>query len=138
MTTINEFINSTGLRATIKPAAINPYIVKDEWAKTASHWSVWLHCGRERMHTYYSMGSAHEGAPELADVLDSLASDAASFPLDWHAEEAFADWCADYGYDTDSRKAYGTFKIIAAQTERLKRLLGSAGLNTLCCEVERL
>lgn len=67
---------------------MNPYIAKDEWAERSSHWSVWLHCGKQRMHTYYSMGSAHTAAPKLCDVLYSLASDAASFPLDWHTGDA--------------------------------------------------
>lgn len=138
MMTIEQFIAKHGVTAKIKPTTINPFVANDEWAQSASHWSVWLHSGRERMHTYYSMGSAHTEPPKLADVLDSLASDAASFPLDWGTEEAFAEWCSDYGYDTDSRKAYNTFRVIAAQTERMKRVFGAAGLNELCCETERL
>lgn len=137
-TTIEQFIASAGITATIKPAERNPHIDADDWALDASHWSVWLRCGRSRMHTYFSMGSAHTEPPKLRDVLDGLASDAASFPLDWDTDEAFAGWCSDYGYSTDSRKAYRTYRIIAAQTERLKRLLGSSALNTLCCEVDRL
>jgi len=35
------------------------------------------------------------------------------------------DWCAEYGYDTDSRKAERTFRAVERQTKALKRMLGS-------------
>lgn len=139
MRTIHDFIKSARITATIKPTDRNPYAENDDWAKTADHWSVWLKCDGHRMHTYFSMGSGHNGkAPKLCDVLDSMASDAAGYPLDSDTEAAFAEWCGEYGYDTDSRKTHRTFKVIGQQIERLKRLLGPAALNVLCCEVERL
>jgi hypothetical protein len=42
-------------------------------------------------------------APKLADVLYSLLLDGEA------ADETFEDWCANYGYDSDSRKAEATF-----------------------------
>jgi hypothetical protein len=38
-------------------------------------------------------------APKLDDVLACLVRDAI------HSTQTFDDWCSDYGYDTDSRKA---------------------------------
>ena len=43
-------------------------------------------------------------APTAASVLYSLLLDASG------ADENFYDWCADYGYDTDSRKALATYE----------------------------
>lgn len=43
-------------------------------------------------------------APTAGSVLYSLLLDASS------ADENFHDWCANYGYDTDSRKALATYE----------------------------
>ena len=43
-------------------------------------------------------------APTAASVLYSLLQDASG------ADENFHDWCANYGYDTDSRKALATYE----------------------------
>lgn len=43
-------------------------------------------------------------APTAASVLYSLLLDASG------ADENFHDWCASYGYDTDSRKALATYE----------------------------
>ncbi len=43
-------------------------------------------------------------APTAGSVLYSLLMDASG------AEENFHDWCANYGYDTDSRKALATYE----------------------------
>ena len=38
----------------------------------------------------------------------------------------FDAWCADFGYDTDSRKAEKTFKACEHQAARLKTFLESS------------
>lgn len=43
-------------------------------------------------------------APTAGSVLYSLLLEASG------ADENFHDWCADYGYDTDSRKALATYE----------------------------
>ncbi|QIG56934.1 hypothetical protein vBPaeSS2019XI_056 [Pseudomonas phage vB_Pae-SS2019XI] len=68
-------------------------------------------------------------APCAADVLYCLLSDANG------ADQNFNDWCADFGYDPDSRKALATYdecsKVLAdvraffsaAEREKLAELL---------------
>lgn len=41
---------------------------------------------------------------------------------DLNCPETFEDFCAEYGYDQDSRKAETTFKACLKQSERLHRL----------------
>jgi len=71
------------------------------------------------------MGPAHVDAkgypkkPKADEVLDCLLSDASS------AGQTFEDWCGDYGYDTDSRRAYATWEAVEQQTARLKAFLGA-------------
>jgi len=98
---------------------------------------------------YFSQGSAHTQDPTLADVLDCLASDAAGYenakrlwkmPADTQSqnvpERAFQEWCAEYGYDTDSRRAEKIFKAVKRQAEQLKRTIGQDAYEELLWNVE--
>jgi hypothetical protein len=89
-----------------------------------------LRCGHRRMTVYFSQGPAIEHEPTVEDVLDCLASDAAG------AADTFEDWCAELGYDSDSRKAEQTYRLIREQSEKLAALLGPAFGELL--KVERL
>jgi hypothetical protein len=91
-----------------------------EWDKGASHWQVVLYrVGKGNpagLVTCYSMGSAHKGAPKLLDVLASLLLDARC------ADEPFESWCADMGYDTDSRRALATYEACAVIGKEMRQL----------------
>jgi hypothetical protein len=80
------------------------------------------------------MGPALIGTPKLADVLDCLASDAAGF----ENAQSFEDWAAEYGYDTDSRKAEKVYRTVERQAKQLRRVLGDEGYNALLWDIERL
>lgn len=73
---------------------------------------------RRRMTVPFFTGSAWTRDPNAHDVLESLLSDASS------ADQSFEDWCGDYGYDTDSRKAERMYRAVVAQTAKLRRFLG--------------
>lgn len=132
--TIGEFITRNDIKMRVTPIDRNPSMDDDTWARAASHWRCTIRCGVRRMVLAFSRGSAHTGPPTLADVLDYLASDAAGYLN----TRDYADWCADLGYDTDSRKAERTFKAVARQTAALERVLGRADMETLLWKVERL
>lgn len=83
----------------------------------------------------FSMGQGHNGkAPKAADVLDCLASDAASVAN----ARNFEDWCAEYGYDIDSRKAERTYNVCLEQADKLKAFLGIEAFEQLLWNTERL
>ena len=110
----------------------------DDWKDSAFHWSVtlsyqgrrhvteyWTGCGNvenqrdslcpglsattkartlwEEQRVTWLRNSAKPIPPSPADVLHSLMLDATAI------EQGFEDWCADLGYDTDSRKAFETY-----------------------------
>lgn len=52
-------------------------------------------------------------APSAYDVLSCISGDV-------NCPDAFADFCAEYGYDEDSRAALATFKRCAAFAKRLR------------------
>jgi len=72
--------------------------------------------------------------PDLACVLDSLASDASSY----ENARNFDEWASEYGYDTDSRKAEKTYRSVGDQAKELLHLLGREVYEILVWKVERL
>lgn len=72
--------------------------------------------------------------PGVASVLDCLASDAASYDN----ARNFEDWCAEFGMDTDSRKAERMYHIVGAQAKLLRHFLGNEAYETLLFKTERM
>jgi hypothetical protein len=63
--------------------------------------------------------------PTVREVLSCLASDVTA------GEVSFEDFCADFGYDTDSRRAYKTWESCRDTGVALTRLYGRTNLQTL-------
>lgn len=138
--TIHEFIAQHGVKMTATRVDSNPALADDQWAREASHYRCTIRAHGKRMQMHYSMGSAHTKAPNIADVLDCLASDAYGLPLPEMAgseDEAFAEWCREYDYDPDSRKALKAYRATLRQTRALGRLFSPSEQATLF-ECERL
>jgi hypothetical protein len=54
-------------------------------------------------------------------------------------QSSFEEWCGEYGYDVDSRKAEKIFRICRRQGQSLLRILGGqAALDDLMYQTERL
>lgn len=75
-------------------------------------WTVQIKCdetGRESKPIPFRCGEAHKDkfgrptAPNCADVVHSIYVDSSA------CHESFDDWCSNFGYDTDSRKALETY-----------------------------
>jgi hypothetical protein len=86
------------------------------------------------MVVYFSQGPAIEQEPTAEDVLDCLASDYAGYDN----ARSFEDWCGEYGYDTDSRKAEAIWREVSAQAHELENLLGRELAQQLAYNTERL
>lgn len=54
--------------------------------------------------------------PQAAGVLYSLLTDTSA------TEQSFANWCADFGYDTDSRKAFSVYEACQQNADKLFKL----------------
>lgn len=90
-----------------------------EWAGQGSHsWSVTLRYKGCQFTLPFYTGSMC-GEVTAADVLSCLALDAGS------TNQSFESWCADLGYDSDSRRAEATYKACQRNAVRLTRLLGN-------------
>lgn len=77
--------------------------------------------------------AAERYRPAVVDVLDCLASDAASV----ECARDFQDWAADMGLDADSRRAERTYNLCREQSRRLRDLLGTDLFESLLYDTER-
>jgi hypothetical protein len=129
--TTSEFVAANKITATVRTADSNPNMLND--GIRMHHFRVTLHMGRKRLTVPFSQGLGISGEPTAADVLDCLASDAAS------AENAagFEDWAADFGYDTDSRKAERTYNARNTIATKLQSLLGAELYDALLWHTDR-
>lgn len=74
------------------------------------------HAGKSFTTDFYT-GLGWDRKPSAADVLGSLVLDATC------DVSTFEDFCSEFGYDTDSRKAEATYKAIKATAPKIKHLL---------------
>jgi hypothetical protein len=137
--TIEQFILINLISMTAERTDSNPNMDGD-----MDHWKVTLRRraaglrGRPivaaTMTTYFSQGYGHNGAtPTVDSVLDCLGSDASA------ADESFEDFCSNFGYDTDSRKAEKTYNACKRSGDKLRRFLGEDAFQQLVYGgVERL
>lgn len=72
--------------------------------------------------------------PSVEDVLDSLASEAAMYD----ESRDFEDFCANLGYDTDSRRAERIYNELGEVAKRLRFFLGREAYDELLYRTERL
>ncbi len=117
--TLQALTNRDRVRADARWADSNPHMDNQDWP--ARHYRVTLLRGRKRMTVPFSCGLGIEREPTAADVLECLLSD--YFTVN---NGLFDDWCAELGYDTDSRKAERTYTTVLRQSDRLSAFLGEA------------
>jgi len=129
MTTFEEFISIKRISMVASYADHNPNMI--EGGENMDHWRCVFKMGRRSLTIYFSMGMAHNGKePTAADVIACVVSDARG--IDYC--RSFEDWCSDYGYDTDSRKAERIFKVCERLAKSLKRFLAGEYEGLLQCE----
>lgn len=131
MLSLKQFIARQGLRFSADWADSNPNAV--DFPAGSSHWRCVLRHGRRQLTVPFSQGPAICHEPELEDVLDCLASDAATY----ENARSFEEWCADLGFNDDSRKAERVYRTVEKQAAGLRRLLGDDTYETLLWETER-
>jgi hypothetical protein len=129
---MSDFILTSKVSMTAELVDRNPHM--SDMPDGSTHWRCVFKRGKSRLTIPFSMGPAHTREPEAADVLDCLASDSAGY----ENAQSFEDWCAEYGYDTDSRKAERIYRTCEAQADKLKAFLGPEAYDTLLWDTDRL
>lgn len=103
----------------------------DRWSQEAKHFIYTLYIKEgarfdKKIRGHYSQGSAIKGVPTIADILNALNMDTQGIE-----GTSFEMWAPDFGYDTDSRKAYRIYEACLKESQQLKELLGISGLEEL-------
>lgn len=132
MATIDQFIASNALRFSYRQ--VDARKDASDWGPGARHYRATIRKGRPSMMVDYSQGAGITDDPQLADVLDSLASEFAGVDN----SRDFADWCSEYGYSDDSRKAERIYRAIIKQRYSLERVIGDDAVQALMYDTERL
>lgn len=136
--TIQEYITDNGIKALVLSASGNAAMKpadgasRDEqrWYREASHYKVTLKRPDGRKLTVpFSCGSACD-KPDAATVLDCLCSDAT-------CPDTFEDFCSEYGYDTESRRAERTFHACLKVRDDMREFLGD-DFDAVVYEMERM
>jgi hypothetical protein len=83
-------------------------------------YAVTLRMGRGSVTTKVGHGKAVCADPTAEDVLSMLASAA----VDVENADSFEDWCAEFGRNTDSRKAYEQWEEAQEAAAEFRRFLG--------------
>lgn len=94
--------------------------VSPDWRMSANPYTVTIRYRGRQMTVPFYTGSAWTKEPDAADVLSCLCSDATSVE---NARD-FAEWCNEFGYDVDSRRAYRTWQECKRNATKVRRLLG--------------
>jgi len=134
LTTTEDFVVHHGVTMTATRADRNPNMGDDEWSRSASHFKCVLRFEGRQLTTYFSQGSAHTNVPTVATVLDCLATDAGTA----FSVGSFEEFCREFGYDDDSRRAERAYRACEAMSGKLERFLGAGLADFLLHEVERL
>ena len=114
-----DFVTDWGL--TMTSEQVDENLNNKEW-KEANHYLCVIktrptaNIKSRQYTTYYSMGYGLQGTPKLTELLECLAMDINGL----ENARNFEDWCAEYGYDTDSRNAEKMFRTIEKQAQDLK------------------
>lgn len=91
---------------------------QDKCQQEANSYRCTLAYKRRRFSFDYWQGRGIEHDPDIVSVLDCLLSDARG------GEASFEEFCAEFGYDTDSRKAEKIWQACVKYSKAMKRLLG--------------
>lgn len=95
-----------------------PWDQYDEWQKEAHPYRVRMRYKGRSLTVDFWMGQAHTAEPDAEGVLDCLLSDASAGEQDFH------EFCSEFGYDEDSRKAEKVWKACKQTAPKLRRFLG--------------
>jgi hypothetical protein len=134
MYTIDEFLASSAITMRFREVSLNGangFFVTGPLAQ--KHYRCELHgCNGDRPIT--TTIGCEDGPPEIADVLDAIAAEAAIV----EAADSFEEWAVQMGFDPDSRYGERVFRAARRQATRLRALLGDEDYDQLLWQTKRL
>jgi hypothetical protein len=106
------------VRLDVTDGAQLDYDRQSDWQRQANGYRCTLRYRGRRYAFDFWQGVGITGDPTAEGCLDCLLSDAQA------GEQTFAEFCAEFGYDTDSRAAEATWRACRKTAVGMRRLLG--------------
>ncbi len=116
------------IEVTHKCVAGGASIERDGWKCDAWSFILTTPRGREQFDYYTGLGHRvkdHPRAPHIIGLIDSILVDMSACSM------SFNEWCSDWGYDNDSRKAHSIYLACQENAEKFKRLFTSGQIEKL-------
>src|SRR5574343_91445 len=109
-----QFAAKHGIKLSIIGEDFRPYFADDKQSRSV------YKCRLSRNGKQYTFNFGQSIAnmgqePTMYDILACLTK---------YDPESFEDFCSNYGYDTDSRKAFATYKAVCKEFAAVDRLFG--------------
>ena len=95
------------------------YDRQSDWQRTTNGYRCTLRYQGRRYAFDFWQGAGISGDPTAETCLDCLLSDAQA------GAQTFDEFCSEFGYDPDSRKAEATWKACRRTAAGMRRLLGA-------------
>jgi hypothetical protein len=134
MHTLQRFLVGSEIRLRCQEVALDgnhDFLIKEPWAAKQYQCELYGSNGDRPVTTIMA---SDNGPPEVADVIDAVAAEAAV------VEEtgSYEDWALQMGFDPDSRRGERIYRTERLQAKLLRALLGNSGYRRLLWEIERL
>jgi hypothetical protein len=134
MHTLEKLLSASELRMRCHEVVLNGdrgSLITEPWA--AKHYRCELYASEGERRLTMILGT-DDGPPEVVDVLDAAAAEAAV------VEETgcYEDWALQMGFDPDSRRGERIYRAQCRQAKVLYALLGEEAYRKLLWETERL
>jgi hypothetical protein len=134
MQTLEKFLDGNDVAVRCRPVAVDgdpTGLIAEPWA--SRQYSCRLYRANGHRPLTAIVGS-DDGAPELRDVLDAVAAQAAVVDQ----AHGYAQWALQMGFDPDSRDGERVYRAASRQAKRLRELLGEDQYERLLWQTERL
>lgn len=128
--TVAEFVESRGVTVDIVDG---PTLATDSDGWRHHAYRVALNYDGRRLETDWRAGLGITDTPDdtPAEVFDALLSDAAA------GRDTFEDFASEYGYDSDSRRAFALWESCVELSGRFVELVGGEDVFDALCGLER-
>ena len=119
-----NFLKDTNTKFSIKYLKHDKYFPDDKESRDIYHFTI-VKDGKTYSGTFGQSiaGTEKKEVPSAYSVLSSLSAD--------RFEGSFEDFCSEYGYDSDSRKAEQIYKAVVKENEGMKKLYSTEELDKL-------
>jgi hypothetical protein len=134
MHTLEKFLVGSEIRMRCQEVALRGddwSLITDPWAGT--HYRCELYGSNGHCPVRTIMGSDN-GPPEVPDVVDAIAAEAAVV----EESRSYEEWARQMGFDPDSRRGERVYRTARRQARLLRALVGDEAYRTLLWETERL